>query len=284
MSIWENLISGIKDKWENLQKNTFLTSFLIAWCLHNWKVFANLFVINDTNIESQIVAIDKLFSNALSVYWYPLFFATLTTFAYPFLRMIINYLVTKIEFIEKNVSIKQKEDEPLSKEEVKKLKTQLSQHVIEIDNLQSTIKIKDNIIKEMTIEIFDYLLTNNYPIPKFQNMNRPNGHFPSNLSAIDYSILQSVSEDIQILYSKIKSSNRFNDYIKLTQITRKNNPNNDVLSNPGGSSKIYSMEAYKDIDITSIDYFESIGLLEKKQIHKFTKKGMEVYKLHINDV
>jgi hypothetical protein len=284
MSIWENLITGIKDKWENLQKNTFLTSFLIAWCLHNWKVFANLFVINDTNIESQIVAIDKLFSNALSVYWYPLGFATLTTFAYPFLRMIINYLVTKIEFIEKNASIKQKEGEPLSKEEVKKIKTQLSQHVIEIDNLQSTIKIKDNRIKEVTIEIFDYLLTNNYPIPKFQNINRPDSHFPSNLSAIDYSILQSVSEDIQILYSKIKSSNRFNDYIKLTQITRKNNPNNDVLSNPGGSSKIYSMEAYKDIDITSIDYFESIGLLEKKQIHKFTKKGMEVYKLFINDV
>lgn len=285
MSLFDNLISGVKDKWDSLQKNTFLASFVIAWCLHNWKIIAHLFVINDKNISLQIKEIDTLFHDPCSVYGHPFLFATITTLVYPFGRMLINYLTTIIEFIEKKVSIIQKEGEPLSKEEVVILRGQLRQYEIDKEVLQTKINNQGNEIKKMSNEIYDYLLTHSYPVPHFQYVSRPMGVIPSNLASIDYNILQDADQNIQILYSNIKNSiKRFDDYKKLTKTTRSNNPNNDILSNPSGTSKMYSTELYNDIDITSIDYFESIGLIDKKQIHKFTEKGMEVYKLYINDI
>ena len=52
MSFLDDAISGIKERINIAVNNTFVSSFIITWCVHNWRVITYL-LMSDPNLTIQ---------------------------------------------------------------------------------------------------------------------------------------------------------------------------------------------------------------------------------------
>lgn len=217
MSFLDDAISGIKERINIAVNNTFVSSFIITWCFHNWKVFLYTFSTDPKlGLEARFVGIDSIVTNYWNILCFPFLIALVSTLGYPWLKVAVRFYNLFVLNKEKLITIKSSNKQPISQEEAFTLKEKNNELEEKVNNFsKQTIKLQDR-IDSIKIEVKDFLFDQGIDEYNFTNLTIPS-KFHSNLDNIDIEYLKTQNIDDLRKYSIFKRSARFSEFKKLTK-------------------------------------------------------------------
>ncbi|HRE57126.1 MAG TPA: hypothetical protein PLW09_04835 [Candidatus Kapabacteria bacterium] len=272
MSFLDDAISGIKERINIAANNTFASSFVVAWCFHNWKVFLYTFSTDPKlGLEARFVGIDSIVTNYWNILCFPFLIALGSTLGYPWLKFLVRFYNLEVLKHEKSITLQLGSHEVMPEEEANQLREKNNTLESNVKNLENEILQFNERINNITKEVQDLLIKNKLDYTNFKNLKIQNvsNLYPSNVGAIPHSILNTCDRDIVLEYSNLKSSPYFPQFKIAVEFIHRS-------KHFGGDGNIPD-----SVTAVARTYLIQFGILDR--YYTLTPKGQEIYNIFIHD-